>query len=251
MRNPYYQTWDPRALKSQLKHSLYEKHYPDGSQETRTIVSKHTDLALVSRPNLERVGAVEKGGLAGMSRKERRLHPDVDPNTVWFYPYYGPWGRIAFLFLPHIRPRTLFVDGSASHILDPSKFWEERVARCGTGVGGNGGVAAGQVSHIVIEGGRHTMVVDHEHLPQLSKVLGKRIVMETTLYFEDRRQERQEQWWHLPDEERQKFDPEMFDILRNWNGKDFLEGDELKAAVQRENKRKAKQETSKGRTNKL
>ena len=249
--NPYYQAWDPRALRMQLKHSLYEKRLPDGSQETRTIMSKHTELALVARPNLQRIGAPDKGGLAGMSRGERHLYPDVDPESAWLYPYYGPWGRTAFRFLPYIRPRTLFIDGGTSHVLDPSKFHEQRVARCGTGVGGNGGVAAGQVSHIVIQGARHTMVVDREHLPQVSKIVGKRIADETALYFDDRHQERTGQWWHLPQEERQKFDPKMFEIFRSWNGKDFLEGDELKAAIAREKKRNTKQPGSKQRSTKL
>ena len=63
---------------------------------------------------------------------------------------------MTFENLPNVRPNVLWVFGGLSS-LSPVEAQDEKVARTGTGVGGNGGVKAGSVERVVVEDGGHML----------------------------------------------------------------------------------------------
>ena len=63
---------------------------------------------------------------------------------------------MTFENLPNVRPNVLWIFGGLSP-LSPKKEQDKKVARTGTGVGGNGGVKAGSVERVVVEDGGHML----------------------------------------------------------------------------------------------
>ena len=63
---------------------------------------------------------------------------------------------MTFENLPRVRPNVLWLFGGLSP-LSSEKAQDEKVARTGTGIGGNGGVRAGSVERIVVDDGGHML----------------------------------------------------------------------------------------------
>ena len=70
--------------------------------------------------------------------------------------FHRPEMAITFENLPKVRPNVLWVFGGSSP-LNPEEAQNEKVARTGTGIGGNGGVRAGSVETVVVEDGGHML----------------------------------------------------------------------------------------------
>ena len=63
---------------------------------------------------------------------------------------------MTFENLPKIHPNVLWLFGGLS-ALSFEQARDEKIARTGTGIGGNGGVKAGSVESVVVEDGGHML----------------------------------------------------------------------------------------------
>lgn len=166
-RNKFYQTWDPRVLDLWLEYGLRElstAHYPDDAADSQEaddsniprgvgkpvtlMTSKSQELFMFVRPNFE--GKDANGNITSNSQ----THPDLDPSTIDIYPFYRPEPAAVFKNLPHLRPSALYIFGGTSDLSRPESR-KQKLDITGTGVGGSGGVKAGRVSEIVLEGIGH------------------------------------------------------------------------------------------------
>ena len=88
-------------------------------------------------------------------RQAGLMAPDLsDENRA--YLFHRPEMAMTFENLPKVRPNVLWVFGGLS-ALSPEKAQEEKLARTGTGIGGNGGVKAGSVEKVVVVDGGHML----------------------------------------------------------------------------------------------
>lgn len=88
-------------------------------------------------------------------RQARLMSPDLSEEDRARL-FHRPEMAMTFENLPNVRPNVLWVFGGLSP-LSPKKAQDEKVARTGTGVGGNGGFKAGSVEKIVVEDGGHML----------------------------------------------------------------------------------------------
>jgi hypothetical protein len=85
---------------------------------------------------------------------DRLLSPDLDSQGQGQFHFTRAEATITYTNLPHLRPSVLYMWGSKSDLASPR--WEvEKLRLNGTGVGGSGGVLAGNVQKVVIEGSGH------------------------------------------------------------------------------------------------
>ena len=97
----------------------------------------------------------------------RLIAPDLDAENAT-HLFHRPEMVMAFHNLPHVRPNVLWVFGSLSPLNAPA-LQAEKVARTGTGLGGNGGVEAGNVETKVVEKGGH--MLPFENVQQCASIL--------------------------------------------------------------------------------
>ena len=88
-------------------------------------------------------------------RQARLMSPDLSEENR-AYLFHRPEMAMTFESLPKVRPNVLWVFGGLSP-LSSENSQDEKVARTGTGVGGNGGVKAGSVEKVVVEDGGHML----------------------------------------------------------------------------------------------
>ncbi|KAL5364738.1 hypothetical protein BJX96DRAFT_157851 [Aspergillus floccosus] len=159
-QNPFYKTWDPRALDRFVTYGL--RDIPTHTSVTNTSGKPHEpvpvtlttplakELASFARPyyNLPVPGA-------GPDHLRNRLtHPDLDPQLKTVMPFYRPEIAQMFYQLPYLRPSVLYIFASESPICQ-AEMRADRLQNTGTGVGGSGGVAAGRVREAVLQGCSH------------------------------------------------------------------------------------------------
>jgi len=88
-----------------------------------------------------------------------------------------------------LRPTALYIIGGASH-LGTSELQELRLARTGTGAGGNGGARTGRVGHLTIPNGGHLLPMEMVELTAMAAVewLGQQVpsVLQMDEQFEKR-----------------------------------------------------------------
>ena len=149
-KNKFYQSWDSRALDKYLQYGLRETPtalYPEAPNGYVTLTTtKHQEVwsfvrsNFISTPN---------------DRQARLISPDLSEDNMT-HLFHRPEMAITFENLPKVRPNVLWVFGGSSP-LNPEEAQNEKVARTGTGIGGNGGVRAGSVETVVVEDGGHML----------------------------------------------------------------------------------------------
>ena len=85
----------------------------------------------------------------------RLVAPELDTENATRL-FHRPETVLTFQNLPNVRPNVLWVFGALSPI-NTVASQAEKVARTGTGLGGNGGVEAGKVEKEVVEKGGHLL----------------------------------------------------------------------------------------------
>lgn len=154
-RNPFYQAWDPRVLKRWLEYGLRDLPtaiYPqdesappknsdgDDSRPVTLRTTRHQEVFTFSRPNYD--------GPPGKNVPVNKVtHPDLDPSQFGSFPFYRPEPSRVFMQIAHLRPSVLYIFGATSDMSLPDMI-EDKLTYTGTGVGGNGGVAAGRVRNV-------------------------------------------------------------------------------------------------------
>ena len=149
-KNRFYQSWDSRALNKYLQYGLRETPtalYPDAPSGSVTLTTtKHQEVWSFVRSNF--LPAPNK-------RQARLLSPDLSEENMT-YLFHRPEMAMTFENLPNIRPNVLWVFGGLS-ALSTKEAQDQKIARTGTGIGGNGGVKAGSVERVVVEDGGHML----------------------------------------------------------------------------------------------
>jgi pimeloyl-ACP methyl ester carboxylesterase len=160
--NPFYKNWDARVLERWVTYGLRDlptaiyPQRPDDDQQSRQretpvtlTTTKHQEVFTFSRPNYDYDPVTNRP-----TNLER--NPDLFPDEANTYPFYRPEWKRVFLQLPHIRPSTLYIFGSKSHMCSP-EMMNDKLRTTGIGVGGSGGVAAGRVKSILLEDKGHLL----------------------------------------------------------------------------------------------
>ncbi|GKZ71787.1 hypothetical protein AnigIFM50267_007829 [Aspergillus niger] len=156
--------WDPRCVELMAEHGFRElptRLYPDveavkakfGTTTNTTPVTltttKHQDLLGQIRQNFS-----ARNPTTGVIEIPRDTHADLDPAAA-FIPLYRPEPRSTFFRLPTLRPSCLWVVGGSTYLnLDEMRL---AIQRCGTGVGGSGGLSEGRVKEVTLPGLGHLM----------------------------------------------------------------------------------------------
>ncbi|KAI2854623.1 hypothetical protein CBS147343_7573 [Aspergillus niger] len=111
--------------------------------------TKHQDLLGQIRQNFS-----ARNPTTGVIEIPRDTHADLDPAAA-FIPLYRPEPRSTFFRLPTLRPSCLWVVGGSTYLnLDEMRL---AIQRCGTGVGGSGGLSEGRVKEVTLPGLGHLM----------------------------------------------------------------------------------------------
>ncbi|KAF2756507.1 hypothetical protein EJ05DRAFT_539457 [Pseudovirgaria hyperparasitica] len=148
----------PAALASL---GLADTHYSPHDPPVTYTTTRTSELLTLNRQNF----AAAKG------RWNRTTHPDLDllsngwagsPDRIThpdpdtpppIFPMYRPEAGLTHARLPQLRPSAFFLLGRRTWLaLDELRAG---IASCGTGVGGSGGVGAGRVESVVLEGQGH------------------------------------------------------------------------------------------------
>ncbi|KAL7622298.1 hypothetical protein AAE478_007802 [Parahypoxylon ruwenzoriense] len=167
-RSTFYRSWDPRVLDAWTRHAIRETptalhpwNSPDDDKATLRT-TKHQEVFTFFRPLWPFVdpetGVVDKDGA-----------PDFDPEMqdqisasggsstrapATMFPFYRSEGPSVLKHLPEVQPSVLWIFGGDSELSTPAAR-KLKTERCGIGGGGSGGIAAGRVDQVVLEGRGH------------------------------------------------------------------------------------------------
>ncbi|KAI0864461.1 Alpha/beta hydrolase family-domain-containing protein [Xylaria cubensis] len=176
-RSPFYKSWDPRVLEAWNKNAIRELPTPlypelpastsskpgsssDAGKPGATLrTTKHQELFTFIRPLWPHIIVDPKSPQT--YTVSRSGAPDFDHTltsqplaAAQEFPFYRSEGGVVFHALPAVRPSVLFVHGSTSQVSEPD-VRATRLATCGVGMGGSGGVKAGRVAEVLFEGKGH------------------------------------------------------------------------------------------------
>ncbi|MCJ1250585.1 hypothetical protein MMC30_007813 [Trapelia coarctata] len=147
----FFRIWEPRVLQKYVEYGLHETPtaiYPTGAGSVTLTTTKHQEAWSFARPNFSPMS------VDGDEHVERLRSPDTDPAYERGHLFHRAEIFSTFQNLPHVRPSVLWMFGETSYINTPASR-EEKVAATGKGVGGNGGLTAGKVEKVVVEGAGH------------------------------------------------------------------------------------------------
>ena len=153
-KNKFFQTWDSRVFDKYIEYglrqvptALYPSPVEGGPVSPGSVTlttSKHQEAWSYVRSNFEPQD----------KHTDRLLSPDLDPQDQGQFHFTRAECNITYANLPHLRPGVLYIWGSTSGLTSPQ--WEvDKLRLTGTGVGGSGGVPAGKVQRVVIDGFGH------------------------------------------------------------------------------------------------
>lgn len=157
-KSPMMQGWDPRAERLFFESALRQTPtvlYPNTTGKWTLKTSKHSGIFAELRINSEGHGL--DGSVS--SPEGRSARADLNPDDSFITPFYNSAVSNAFKQLKHLRPPVFFVCGSESALRDEKNLQRMR-ERTGSGVGGSGGVALGQVETTTIKSG-HLIPMTH------------------------------------------------------------------------------------------
>ncbi|CAK96524.1 uncharacterized protein An05g01890 [Aspergillus niger] len=157
--------WDPRCVELMAEHGFWElptRLYPDVEAvkaKFGTTTNNTTPVTLTTTKHQDLLGQIRQNFSArnpttGVIEIPRDTHADLDPAAA-FIPLYRPEPRSTFFRLPTLRPSCLWVVGGSTYLnLDEMRL---AIQRCGTGVGGSGGLSEGRVKEVTLPGLGHLM----------------------------------------------------------------------------------------------
>lgn len=179
-RSPFYQSWDPRVLERWIRHGLRELPtaiYPttstaeNSSDKPVTLTTtRHQEVFTFSRPNYDH----DKPG--NSPAIDRIRHPDIPHDLPPGYVFYRAEPYAIAAQLPHVRPSVLYIFGEKSEVSTPAHI-KKKLSTTGTGDGGNGGVAAGRVSSVILPGKGHLVAQEAttECADAIARFLGREL----------------------------------------------------------------------------
>ncbi|KAI1424052.1 Alpha/beta hydrolase family-domain-containing protein [Xylaria sp. FL1777] len=188
-RSPFYRSWDPRVLAAWNEHAIRDLPTPlfpelppssssssssSSSPSTTTTTTtpgatlrttKHQEVFTFFRPLYPHVTSTPPSSPSPSPSSQYTVSksgaPDYDPAHLSQlapgqepFAFYRTEGGVVLHALPTVRPSALFMHGATSDI-SPPDLRAQRVTTCGVGPGGSGGVAAGRVAEVLMEGRGH------------------------------------------------------------------------------------------------
>ncbi|KAI1380309.1 putative toxin biosynthesis protein [Hypoxylon crocopeplum] len=197
-KSPFYRMWDARVLAAWTEHAVRPTPTalfpsPNPSDDKATLrTTKHQEVFTFFRPLWPYVdpqtGAVDKDGAPDFDPEmQDRITPE---NMFAFYRSEGP---SILKHLAEVRPSVLWVFGGDSDLGTPETR-KLKTELCGSGGGGSGGLKAGRVGQVVMEGRGHLfpMEVPDECAGHAAAWIGK----EMKRWREKERE--YEEWTKLP-----------------------------------------------------
>jgi pimeloyl-ACP methyl ester carboxylesterase len=191
-RSRFHAAWDPRVLDAWIAHGIRDVPDPAAGGKVALTNSRHQEVFTFVRPLYPYIrddGTVDRAGA-----------PDFDP-AVHDKPFQGqslPFYRgemsTALERLPHVRPSVLWVYGGTSDVNPLPSARSERARACGSGRDGSGGIEAGRVAEIVIEGRGHLFPLE---VPGLCAEHTATWIEKEMQYYRDSEREYKE-WTSMP-----------------------------------------------------
>ncbi|KAI0469045.1 Alpha/beta hydrolase family-domain-containing protein [Xylaria cf. heliscus] len=224
-RSRFYGGWDPRVLESWIQNSLRELPtalYPElpaspspspskpespsdptskpAGPGATLRTTKHQELFTFLRPLFPHI-TTDTTTSPPTYTISRSGAPDFDPtlasksslDVMQVFPFYRSEGATVFHQLPSVRPSVLFVHGATSEV-SPPDVRATRLATCGVGMGGSGGVSAGRVAEVLMEDKGHLFPM--EVPADTARHAARWIASEVALWRDE--QARYDAWTRLP-----------------------------------------------------
>ncbi|KAI1740021.1 prolyl aminopeptidase-like protein [Xylaria scruposa] len=201
-----FSTWNPRALEAWINHALRDAPEDDaasgGKKKVVLATPRHQEAFTYFRPLYphERAdGTVDREGA-----------PDFDPafndppEVRRNFPFYRSEGHLVVERLPNVRPSVLWVFGESSDITLPPSSRSEIARTCGTGCNGSGGMAAGRVAEVHLEGRGHLFPME---VPGVCAEHAAKWIQREVEYFHKTEREYAD-WTRLPLSEKTTLSPE-------------------------------------------
>ena len=156
-KTKFFQQWDSRVLHKFLEYGLRPTPtaiYPGREHEggATLATTKHQEAWSFLRSNFGPL-AKEAG-----HQSERLSAPDLSPEHRT-HMFHRPEIALSNQILPNVRPQVLWVFGARSHI-NTAEGREDKLRRTGTGVGGSGGAAVGQVEEVTLAKAQHMLPLE-------------------------------------------------------------------------------------------
>ena len=149
-KNKFFAFWDAEVLDRYLHYGLRKTPtalYPAAPKGSVTLTTtKHQESWTYLRSNFEPL-THDRG-------TERLLSPDLNLDIESKFLFHRAEPGIVQENLPYLRPSVLYIFGDDSPVSTVSTQ-EILVNRTGVGLGGSGGVEAGQVAKVVLQEGGH------------------------------------------------------------------------------------------------
>ncbi|KAI2628848.1 alpha/beta-hydrolase [Hypoxylon sp. NC1633] len=213
-RSAFYRTWDARVLDAWIRHAirdmptaLFPNPTPNPDPDSANVndratlrTTKHQEVFTFFRPLWPyvldaRTGAVNRDPEDGAPDYDEAMQERIGDGGAApaMFPFYRSEGPSILKHLSEVRPSVLWVFGGDSDLGTPEAR-KLKTETCGTGGGGSGGMKAGRVGQVVMEGRGHLfpMEVPGECARHAAAWIGK----EMSRWREKQRQ--YEEWTKLP-----------------------------------------------------
>ncbi|KAL8841227.1 MAG: hypothetical protein Q9170_001016 [Blastenia crenularia] len=150
LSNPYYSSFDPRVFERVMKYDLRDIPSENDSSQAITLTTPKTmETYTILRPDPPLPGFPEA--------PDYRTKTARDTIVPGFY--HGERSQV-LESLYDILPPVLYVWATLSGYAN-SDYANDILQRTGTGLGGNGGVASGKVSEVLVEGVHHSIPLEN------------------------------------------------------------------------------------------
>lgn len=222
-RSPMFKEWDPRVVKRFIETAFHSKPTVTApNDKIKPTTTKHAEASTLVRSQIGKVHDSRKNLSSAARTDGNPSSPSLDttnpapsrpthetPHEVSTHP------RLAWSYLPTLRPSVYFLHGTGSRVTRPDER-PQRTAITGTAPGGSGGEAAGRVGSGEVEGG---------HFAPMTRPQGTAGVVGTWVAEEVGRWERREEgvrgaegWEGMGTAEKQRVGRGMGETWRRWEG---------------------------------
>lgn len=207
--SPFFQTWNEDALRLFIKHGL---------RDTPTEIYPESGGVTLATSKAQEAWSFLRGHFAdvGDEESERRASPGADSENK-FHLFTRPEMTQTNRELPSVRPNVLYVFGEHSPV-SPPLLREDKMKRTGTGVNGNGGVAAGNVEAVTIKRGFHMLPM--ERIDEVAVALAQWLETQRDKFI-------MVEQWH------QEYDRGISDQNKSTLSKEWMEKVRLKESTRR------------------
>lgn len=214
-KSPVMKRWDQRVF-DRFTSSAWRNGptllHPDNGDNVVLKTPKQMELYTSARVNLDNLNTSPETA----SRVDRLQFPEMKYDLVQKMPYYMPLPKIAGEYLPHLRPRALFLygnKGSASR----EEWSMSNIEKTGTGSGGSGGIGLGAVEADTVSGSHF---FPFEQPTETAERLALWLENEANVMIDEKRAlEQRLKCAGRSAKDRQTFPDEFLEVAKRWDEK--------------------------------